>query len=90
MQKAAGATRKRVGLLMRDRGIPRSDMSVLRDGVAVGLTTSGTFSPTLKQGIALALVSPDIKVGDILKLDVRGRELEVEVVKLPFVQPSTK
>jgi aminomethyltransferase len=65
-------------------------MNVLRDGQVVGATTSGTFSPTLKVGIALALVSPDVMLGDVLQLDVRGRSLEVEVVKLPFVQPSTR
>ena len=88
--KASGASRKRVALKALERGIPRAEMNVLRDGQVVGVTTSGTFSPTLKVGIALALVSPDIKLGDVLHLDVRGRTLEVEVVKLPFVQPSTR
>ena len=54
-------------------------------GAVIGKVTSGTFSPTLKNGIALALVSPSVKVGDHLKIDVRGRDLEVEVVTLPFV-----
>jgi aminomethyltransferase len=89
-QKAAGAPRKRAGLLMKERGIPRADMNVVRDGQVIGITTSGTFSPTLKQGVALSLVTPDVKIGDVLHLDVRGRLLEVEVVKLPFVAPSTK
>jgi aminomethyltransferase len=65
-------------------------MSVLRSGSVVGQTTSGTFSPTLKEGIALALVSTDVAIGDHLVLDVRGREVEVEVIKLPFVNPSVK
>jgi aminomethyltransferase len=89
-QKAAGAPRKRAGLLMKERGIPRADMNVVRSGEVIGVTTSGTFSPTLKQGIALSLVTPDVKIGDVLQLDVRGKLLEVEVVKLPFVAPSTK
>jgi aminomethyltransferase len=43
----------------------------------------------LKNGIALALVDTSIKIGDQLDLDVRGRRLRVEVVKLPFVTPKT-
>ena len=89
-QKEAGADRKRAALKVLERGIPRADMMVMRDGNPVGITTSGTFSPTCKVGIALALVDPSVKIGDQLHLDVRGRLLAVEVVKLPFVQPSTK
>ena len=54
-------------------------------GNVIGEVTSGTFSPTLKHGIALALVSKDVVVGDQLIVDVRGRESQSEVVKLPFV-----
>lgn len=88
--KAQGASRKRVALKALERGIPRADMNVLRDGEVIGETTSGTFSPSLKVGIALALVTPDVSLGDVLQLDVRGRTLSVEVIKLPFVQPSTR
>lgn len=89
-QKENGAPRKRAALKATERGIPRGDMPVLRDGVQIGITTSGTFSPSLKEGIALALVPTDVKIGDMLHLDVRGRTLAVEVVRLPFVQASTK
>ncbi|MEY4322686.1 MAG: hypothetical protein RL410_467 [Actinomycetota bacterium] len=88
--KVSGAPRKRVGLLMKERGIPRAEMAIIRDGQSIGETTSGTFSPTLKVGIALGLTSTDVKIGDELQLDVRGKLLSVEVVKLPFVAPSTK
>jgi aminomethyltransferase len=54
-------------------------------GEVVGEVTSGTFSPSLKHGIALALVSKHVVVGDQLTVDVRGRESQAEVVKLPFV-----
>jgi aminomethyltransferase len=54
-------------------------------GELVGEVTSGTFSPTLKHGIALALLSKDVAVGDELIVDVRGRDSLCEVVKLPFV-----
>jgi aminomethyltransferase len=55
------------------------------EGEVIGVITSGTFSPTLKHGIALALVAKEISVGDRLIVDVRGRDSQSEVVKLPFV-----
>lgn len=90
-QKAAGAPRKSVGLLATDRGVPRAGVDVLdAAGTVVGHTTSGTFSPTLGNGVALALVNPDVALGDALALDIRGRRLGVTVVKPPFVQVNVK
>ncbi len=90
-QKADGAPRKSVGLLATDRGVPRADVDVLdADGSVVGRTTSGTFSPTLGNGVALALVGPSVQLGDALALDIRGRRLGVTVVKPPFVQVNVK
>jgi aminomethyltransferase len=84
-QKENGVTRRLVALKSLDRGIPRPDMQVLNDGVEVGIVTSGTFSPSLKGGIALALVNSEFKVGQQLTIDVRGRTSSVEIVKLPFM-----
>lgn len=90
-QKAAGAPRKSVGLLATERGVPRAGVSVLdAEGNVLGTTTSGTFSPTLGNGVALALVDPAVQMGDILALDIRGRRLGVTVVKPPFVQINVK
>ena len=85
-QKSGTVQRKSVALKSLDRGIPRAGMQVKNSkGEVVGVITSGTFSPTLKHGIALALVAPEISVGDRLIVDVRGRDSQSEVVKLPFV-----
>lgn len=65
-------------------------MPILIDGVQVGETTSGTFSPTLKVGIALGLVDTKYKIGDKVSIDVRGRLLTAEIVKIPMVQPHVK
>lgn len=90
-QKVDGAPRKSVGLLATDRGVPRAGVDVLDlAGNTVGHTTSGTFSPTLGNGVALALVEPSIELGQALTLDIRGRRLGVQVVKPPFVEGSTK
>jgi aminomethyltransferase len=88
--KEAGLKRTLRAIKSLDRGIPRGEMSVLRDGVDVGVVTSGTFSPTLKLGIGLILVDPSIKVGDKLQLDIRGRISDVEVVKAPFVESHVR
>ena len=84
-QKECGVTRRLVALKSLDRGIPRPEMQVMHEGAEVGIVTSGTFSPSLKVGIALALVNSDFKVGQQLEIDVRGRTSSVEIVKLPFV-----
>ena len=84
-QKEQGVARRLVALKSLDRGIPRADMQVLHDGAEVGIVTSGTYSPSLKVGIALALVDSAFKVGQQLSLDVRGRTSVVEIVKLPFM-----
>jgi aminomethyltransferase len=62
------------------------------DGTRIGTTTSGTFSPTLKTGIALALLdtAAGVEPGARVAVDVRGRELECEVVKPPFVEAHTR
>lgn len=85
-QKNGELSRKSMALKSLDRGIPRAGM-VVKDsnGEIVGEVTSGTFSPTLKHGIALALLSKEITVGTQLSIDVRGRDSICEVVKLPFV-----
>lgn len=90
-QKASGLTRRLRGLKSLDRGIPRAGMQVMNQaGDVVGEVTSGTFSPTLKNGIALALLSTSVAIGDQLTIDVRGRVSNVEVVKTPFVESHVR
>jgi aminomethyltransferase len=55
------------------------------EGAPLGEITSGTFSPTLRTGIALALLDPAVRPGEVVEVDVRGRALPCEVVKPPFV-----
>ncbi|MDY6999387.1 MAG: glycine cleavage system aminomethyltransferase GcvT [Actinomycetota bacterium] len=95
-EKEAGPRRTLRGLKALGRGVLRGDLTVLaeaRDGAApIGVTTSGTFSPTLKVGIALALIDTDAGVADgaHVAVDVRGRLIECEVVKPPFVDTRTR
>jgi aminomethyltransferase len=91
-QKEAGIPSRLWGLLMKDRLIPRPHYPVLADGGQVGETTSGTFSPTLKVGIAMAYLTPRemFAAGDEVEVDIRGRKGSAEVVKPPFVGSSPK
>jgi aminomethyltransferase len=89
-EKTVGPARILRGLLAQERGIPRADMNVIRAGEVVGRTTSGTFSPTLQQGIALALLDPDVPEGEQVSVDVRGRVLSCVVVRPPFVDVATR
>ncbi|MHA3704712.1 glycine cleavage system aminomethyltransferase GcvT [Jatrophihabitans sp. YIM 134969] len=87
-EKAAGPRRSLRGLRVEGRGVPRDGMTVVgADGAPVGVVTSGTFSPTLGAGIALALLdtAAGIEDGATLAVDVRGRSVPVVVVKPPFV-----
>jgi aminomethyltransferase len=92
-EKAAGPARRLRGLLVTDRGVPRGHMNVLdADGAVIGQTTSGTFSPTLNRGIALALIDTAAAIGDSADvwIDVRGRRLAATVVKPPFVDSHVR
>ena len=60
------------------------------DGTPVGEVTSGTFSPTLKAGIALALVDSTITDGDEVIVDVRGKTARFAVMSPPFVEARPK
>jgi aminomethyltransferase len=91
-EKAAGPRRVLRGLRATGRGVLRADLAVSAAGRQIGVTTSGTFSPTLKVGIALALIDTDagIEDGQTVSVDVRGRALECEVTAPPFVQVKTR
>lgn len=73
------------GLRAQGRGIPRPGMVVRKDGEQVGTVTSGTFSPSLRTGIALALLDRSVRFDDEVTVDVRGRAEPFTVVKPPFV-----
>jgi aminomethyltransferase len=90
-EKAAGPARVAWGLLATGRGIPRSHCAVKNaDGETIGEVTSGTFSPTLKQGIALALLAPTAAEGDEVVVDVRGRDVPAVVKRPPFVEVDVR
>ncbi len=75
---------KFVGLVLEQRGVLRSHQKVIAEGFGEGETTSGTFSPTLGQAIAMARVPA--AAGDRVEVEIRGKRLPARVVKMPFVR----
>jgi aminomethyltransferase len=86
-QRARGDHPRLVGLRTVDRGIPRHGHPVhAESGERVGTVTSGTMSPSLRVGIALASVGPrHAAMGTSLRVEIRGARLEARVVELPFL-----
>ncbi|KLL10237.1 MULTISPECIES: glycine cleavage system aminomethyltransferase GcvT [Protofrankia] len=90
-ERSAGPARLLWGLRSTDRGIPRPHMAVYDlAGGRVGEVTSGTFSPTLRTGIGLALLDRGVAEGDTVRVDVRGRPSAMTVLRPPFVDSSPK
>lgn len=84
-QTATGVSRRLVGLKLQGRAIARHGYPVLQDGQVVGEVTSGTWSPTLEEAIALAYVpATAARPGTELAVEVRGRTHPAVVVKRPF------
>lgn len=77
--------RKLVGLVLQTRGVLR-DHQVVHSDHGDGEITSGSFSPTLNQSIALARVPSAVQTGDLVQVAVRDKMLTAKVVKYPFVR----
>jgi aminomethyltransferase len=76
-----------VGLILREKGgILRAHQKVIGASGNAGEITSGTFSPSMQQAIALARVPLDVAVGDTVQVEIRDKKLAASVVKLPFVR----
>jgi len=84
-QKEEGLKRKRIGIEMVDRSVPRAGYLLLADGQPVGELTSGTIGPSLNKTIGMGYVPPEYaKIGTPLEVDIRGRKVGAKVVSLPF------
>jgi glycine cleavage system T protein (aminomethyltransferase) len=81
-EKAKGVEQKIVGLVLTDKGVLRGHQKIVVEGIGEGEITSGTFSPSLKQAIALARVPT--ATGDSCQVEIRGKLLNAQVVKPVF------
>jgi len=85
-QKREGLRRIRAGIVMND-GIPRQGYKIYKNDQEIGYVTSGTFSPSLGKGIALALIDPkENKNGNTVAIDIRGKRKTGTVTSIPFVK----
>jgi aminomethyltransferase len=78
-------TKQLAGLLLLDKGVLRGHQKVITKNGA-GEITSGTFSPTLQQSIALARIPLGIAPGEEVEVEIRDKKLRAKVVKYPFVR----
>ena len=88
-QKQEGVKRKLIGFEMLEKGIPRSGYDVQINGESIGFVTTGSFSPTLKKHIGLALVKSEYTgEGTELQIVIRKNVLKAKVVKIPFYKKN--
>lgn len=84
-QKAEGLRRRLTGVKLLERGVPRPGNAVFVEGRPSGTLTSATFSPTLQAGIGMGYLDrPDLKPGARVAVDIHGRQVPAEVVRMPF------
>jgi len=90
-QKSEGLKRKIAAFEMIDRGIPRSHYEVFADNKKIGYVTTGSFSPTLKKNIGLALIEADYaKEGTEIEIVIRNKNLKAKTIKKPFYTKKYK
>ena len=86
-QRERGVQRRLVGVVLEGKGVMRAGAEILLDGQLAGHATSGAFSPTLGHSIALARLDRTDSVAEVV---LRGRRLQVKIVKPPFVRNNTR
>ncbi|MFT7490939.1 MAG: aminomethyltransferase [Pseudohongiellaceae bacterium] len=76
-----------IGLILEGKGVLRGHQAVLNAGRIIGEVTSGTFSPSLQQSIAIARVSvdPALTLGSIVKVQIRQKQVDARIVTYPFI-----
>ncbi|HEX2025778.1 MAG TPA: glycine cleavage T C-terminal barrel domain-containing protein, partial [Actinomycetota bacterium] len=91
-QKEQGIPARLRALRIDGKLIPRPHYEVFAGDERIGETTSGSFSPTLRTGIGMAYLAPADRwgPGERVRVDVRGRPAEAEIVRAPFVDRSPK
>ena len=84
-QKEQGTPRKLRGFVMNEKAIPRHDYEIENAaGDVIGIVTSGTMSPMMKQGIGLGYIASSVNIGDEIYIRIRNKALSASVVKLPI------
>jgi glycine cleavage system T protein (aminomethyltransferase) len=74
------------GIKLLERGVPRPDLKVIKDGQEIGHLTSATFSPTFSCGIAMGYVPTELKEGDEVFVRIHNKDVKAQICKTPFYQ----
>jgi len=86
-QKDAGVPRRMVGFTMDAPGIPRAEYPVFKGEREIGVVTSGTQAPSLRQGVGMALLeSSTTKPGETIEIGIRTRKVPATICKPPFIK----
>ncbi len=90
-QRIAGITRKRIGLVVKEKIVAREGSEIYKNGNKIGILTSGGFSPSLNQPIGMGYFAKEFaNEGEALSVMVRGKEYVAEVKKFPLIAARTK
>lgn len=90
-QKQEGLSRKLIGFKMLDKPIARENYPVLSGGKKIGFVTSGSFAPSVGANIGMAYVESGFgQPGSIVEIEIHGRSVRAEVVKMPFISLNHK
>ncbi len=88
-QKLKGVQKKRIGLEMTERGIPRQSFEIQKNGKTIGSVTSGSFIPTTGKNIGMAYVkTAEAIAGNTIDVMIREKPVKAIVVSLPFYKRS--
>lgn len=77
---------KRIGFVLNDKAIPREGYVLTQHSKNVGFVSSGTFSVTLKRGIAMAIINADVNLEETIECVIRNKSYSIEIIKLPFIK----
>ena len=81
---------KSICIEMVEKAIPRNGYKVFFENISIGCVTSGTMSPSLRKGIAIAMIDKNfIKIGNIVTVDIRGKRKKGKIIKSPFYKFGT-
>lgn len=91
IQKERGIKRRLIGFEMLDRGIARSHYEVEANGKTIGFVTTGSFSPSLKKNLGLALIENEYAAaGTEIEVNIRNKPLKAKVINIPFYNKNYK
>jgi aminomethyltransferase len=88
--------KKKIGLCMEGRSVPRQGYPIIMDGEKAGVITSGTFSPVLQKPIGIGYIALGknwdknrLRPGQKISVEIRGQEAAAQICRMPFVEPHT-